>query len=162
MQKPQPEFEKIIPSPDAVQILGHWKIELYGPDGGLKETKVFSNVVATNGKEFLASFLYSAALAASTFTCKYIAIGSDSTAEAAGNTALGTELSRSTATVSYVSNQIYQLTATFATGSGTGNIYEYGILSSNSAGTLLARTTKGLITKGANDTLKVIAQVTLS
>lgn len=145
-----------------VKLVGRWRMDLYGPDGALKDFKVGTNVVCTNGKEFLASFLYSAAVAASTFTCKYIAIGTDSTAEAAAQTALFTEVSRHTGTVSYVSNQIFQVTATFATGSGTGAITEYGLLSSNTAGTLLARDTESVINKGANDTLTVTAQFTLS
>jgi hypothetical protein len=110
----------------------------------------------------MASFLASAAAAASTFTMKYIAVGSDSTGELAANTALGTELSRSTGTASYVSGQIYQITATFATGSGTGAIYEYGLFSSNTGGTMLSRDTELVINKGANDTLVVICQLTLS
>jgi hypothetical protein len=145
-----------------VTLKGRYIARLYGPDGDLKDERIGKNVVCTNGKEFLASFLYSAALAAATNTCKYIAIGSDSTAEAAANTALGTELSRHTGTVSYVSNQIYQVTATFATGSGTGSIYEYGLLSSSTGGTLISRDTESVITKGANDTLTVIYQLTLS
>lgn len=146
----------------AVTLKGKWTLELRGPDGQIKETRVGSNVICTNGKEFLASFLYSAAAAASTFTCKYIAIGTDSTAEAAAQTALGTELSRHTGTVSYISNQIYQVKATFATGSGTGAIVEYGLFSSSSAGTMLARDTESVINKGANDTLTVTAQITIS
>ena len=143
-------------------LKGHWIMRLYGHDGLLKQVKEGNNVVCTNGKEFLASFLYSAAAAASTFTCKYIAIGTDSTAEAASNTALGTEVSRHTGTVSYVSNQIYQITATFATGSGTGAIVEYGLFSSNTNGTMLARDTESVINKGSSDTLVVTAQLTIS
>lgn len=149
-------------NPNTIRLIGRYTAQLYGPDGLLKKEIIGPNVVCTNGKEFLASFLYSAALAAATNTCKYIAIGSDATAEAASNTAMGTELSRHTGTVSYVSNQIYQIKATFATGSGTGSIYEYGCFSSNTGGTLLSRTTKALITKGANDTLTVTYQLTVS
>jgi hypothetical protein len=145
-----------------VKLVGRWRYELTGPDGGLKDMHQGTNVVCTNGKEFLASFLYSAAVAASTFTCKYIAIGTDATAEAAAQTALFTEVARHTGTVSYVSNQIYQVTATFAAGVGTGAIVEYGILSSSSAGTLLARDTEAVINKGASDVLTVTAQFTLS
>ncbi len=145
-----------------IKLSGRYIAKLYGPDGELKQEVIGNNVVCTNGKEFIASFLYSAALAASTYTCKYIAIGSDATAEAAANTALGTELSRHTGTVSYVSNQIFQVKATFATGSGTGSIYEYGLFSSNTAGTLISRDTEALITKGANDTLTVTYQMTIS
>lgn len=145
-----------------LKLRGEWFVTLYGPDGEVKDYRQGHNVITTVGKEFLASYLYSGAAAASTFTMKYVAIGTDSTAEAAGNTALGTELSRHTGTVSYVSNQIYKVTATFATGSGTGAIVEYGLLSSNSAGTLLARDTESVINKGANDTLTVVAQITIS
>jgi len=145
-----------------VQLQGRWTAELYGPDGNLKQKVVGTNVVCTNGKEFLASILKSAAAAASTFTMKYVAIGTDSTAEAAGNTALGTEVARHTGTATYTSGAIYEVKATFATGSGTGAIVEYGILSSNTAGTLLCRDTESAINKGANDTLTVTCQITLS
>lgn len=145
-----------------VVLKGQWTKELYGPDGKLKYRVVNSNVVCTNGKEFLASFLYSAAAAASTFTCKYIAIGTDATAEAAANTALGTETARTTGTVSYVSNQIYQVKATFAAGTGTGAIVEYGLLSSSTNGTLLCRDTENVINKSAGDTLTVTCQLTIS
>ena len=149
-------------SSSPVKMKGEWFITLYGPDGGIKDQRQGYNVVTTVGKEFLASLLYSCALAAATNTCKYIAIGTDATAEAAANTALGTEASRHTGTVSYISNQIYQVTATFATGSGTGAIVEYGLLSSNTAGTLIARDTEAAINKGANDTLTVVCQLTIS
>jgi hypothetical protein len=155
-------FKSVYGQPPGLTISGKWKMELYGPDGKLKDSRVGTNVVCTNGKEFLASFLYSAAAAASTFTMKYIGIGTDSTTEAAANTALGVEVSRHTGTVSYVSNQIYQVKATFATGSGTGAIVEYGLFSSSTGGTMLARDTESAINKGANDTLTVTAQFTIS
>lgn len=146
----------------AFNLSGKWTLELTGPSGELKQKIVGSNVICTNGKEFLASFLYSAAAAASTFTCRYIGIGTDSTAEAAAQTALFTEVARHTGTVSYVSNQIYQVKATFAAGTGTGAIVEYGLFSSSSAGTMLARDTESVINKGASDTLTVTAQITIS
>lgn len=145
-----------------VKMKGEWFITLYGPDGQVKDQRQGFNVVTTVGKEFLASFLNSACAAAATFTGKYIAVGSDATAEAVGNTSLGVELSRHTGTASYISGQIFQITATFAAGSGTGAIAEYGLYSSNTAGTLIARDTESVINKGASDTLTVTAQLTLS
>ena len=145
-----------------VKMKGEWFVTLYGPDGQVKDRRQGFNVVTTVGKEFLASFLASACAAASTFTGRYIAVGTDSTAEAAANTALGVELSRHTGTVSYISGQIFQITATFAAGSGTGAIAEYGLFSSASAGTLIARDTESVINKGASDTLTVVAQLTIS
>lgn len=143
-----------------VTLKGRWTL-IHSRGDDVLQTIEGDNVVCTNGKEFLASFLYSAAAAASTFTCKYVAIGTDSTAEAAGNTALGTELTRTTGTASYVSGAIYQVTATFASGVGTGAIVEYGLLSSSTGGTLLSRDTESVINKGANDTLTTIVRITV-
>lgn len=143
-------------------LKGHWFIKLYGPDGDLKKEVDGENVITTNGLDYVASFLNSAAAAASTFTMGYIGIGTDSTSEAAANTALGTESARHTGTVSYVSNAIYRVTATFASGLGTGAIVEYGLFSSNTAGTMLSRDTEAVINKGANDTLTVTTEITLS
>lgn len=146
----------------SLKLEGKYFVKLYGPDGTLKEEREGHNVVTTVGKEFMASYFYSGAIAASTFTAKYIAIGTDATAEAVGNTTLGVEASRHTGTAAYVSGCIYQVTATFATGSGTGAITEYGLLSSNTGGTLISRDTESVINKGANDTLTVTYQMTLS
>ena len=149
---------------EKTKLVGKWFITLYGSPGEVKQTIQGTNVITTDGKSFLAGFLYSAAAAASTFTMKYLAIGSDSTAEAVANTALGTELNRVAGTVSQVAGAIYRVTGTFASGIGTGNVYEYGLFSTatTGAGTIFSRDTEGLVTKGANDSLVVITEVTIS
>lgn len=144
-----------------VFLKGRWKATLEGPTGEVIKRVEGPNVVCTNGKEFLASFLGSAAASPSTFTCRYMALGTDSTAEAAANTALGTEIARHTGTVSYISGGIYRVTATFAAGLGTGAIVEYGILSSSTGGTLLNRDTESVINKGASDVLTVTCDLTI-
>lgn len=155
------ELERVFGEiPNGVAMKGRWTVIL--ESGGVEKQRVVGpNVICTNGKEFLASFLYSAAVAASTFTCKYVAIGTDSTAEAAAQTALGGELARTTGTVSYVSNQMFVVTATFASGTGTGAIVEYGLLSSATAGTMLSRTVQSVINKGASDSLTSVLQITI-
>lgn len=146
----------------SLRLKGRYIVTVYGPDGQPKQEMVGPNVVCTNGKEWLARFLASAAAAASTFTAKYIAVGTGTGAEAASDTGMGTEVARQTATASYVSNQIYQLTATFATNSAVGAITEYGLFTSSSAGTLISRDVESVINVGASDTLKVVYQLTLS
>lgn len=153
---------KPVYGPTSIEMHGHVTVELFGPDGKLKQRTEGHNVITTGGKDFLASFLQSAAAAAATFTAKYIAIGTDATSEVVANTALGIESSRHTGTVSYVSGGIFRVTATFATGSGTGAIVEYGLLSSNTAGTLLGRHTSAVVNKGSGDTLTVTYDVTFS
>jgi hypothetical protein len=145
-----------------VTVVGRWYITLHGPDGVLKDYKEGKNVITTNGLDFLASFLNSAAAAASTFTQRYVAIGTDATAEAVSNTALGAESARHTGTVSYVSDALYRVTATFASGLGTGAIVEYGLLASNTAGTMLSRDTEAVVNKGADDVLTVKTEITLA
>ncbi len=145
-----------------IELSGRYIAKLYDEAGYLKQEVYGKNVVVTNGKEFLASFLKSAAAAASTFTMRYVAIGSGTNTESGSDTAMQSELARVSAVVSYVSGQIYQLTATFAAGVGTGSVYEYGVLSSSTNGTMLSHDTEALITKGASDTLTVTYQLTIS
>jgi basic membrane lipoprotein Med (substrate-binding protein (PBP1-ABC) superfamily) len=145
-----------------ITLKGRYFVTLYGPDGAVKDYREGDNVVTTVGKEFMASFLSSAAAGAATFTAKYAAIGTNDTAEAAADTALGTEAARHTGTVSYVSGAIYKVTATFAAGTGTGAITEYGLFSTSTGGTLVSRDTESVINKGASDTLTVVYNLTLS
>jgi len=144
-----------------IKLTGNWYITLYDDNGSIKDYKEGRNVITTNGVEFLASFLNSAATAASTFTMRYIAIGTDSTSETAADATLGVESERHTGTVSYSSNAIYSVTATFPSGTA-GAIAEYGLFSSNTGGTMLNRDTEGVINKGVNDTLTVTTEITIS
>lgn len=143
------------------KIVGHWDIKLHGPDGRLKDHRFGKNVITTNGKEFLARYLHSATTSGAN-DLKYIAIGTGSTAESASDTALGTETARAQGTSTYTSGAIYEVVATFAAGTGTGAIVEYGLLSSSTGGTLFSRDTEDVINKGASDTLTVTTKVTFS
>lgn len=143
------------------KLKGHWCAKLYGPDGVLKDERSGFNIVTTNGKEALAQALAANFNSAVTQTWQFVAIGTDATAESAAQTALISEASRHTGTVSYISGAIYQVTATFAAGSGTGAIVEYGLFNSNTGGTMLTRDTEAAINKGASDTLTVVHQITI-
>jgi hypothetical protein len=147
-------------NPHDVRLVGKWHSVLTRAGEVVAEQEGY-NVITTTGLHALADYLCSAALSATRNPFYFVAIGSDNTSEAAGDTALGTELSRHTGTVTAFT-AVYQVKATFASGSGTGNIYEYGLFNANSAGKMLSRDTEGLITKGANDVLTVTAQITLS
>ncbi len=146
-----------------MELHGEYYITVYGPDGKVRDRHCQPNVVTTVGKEFIASFLKSAALAASTFTAKYVGIGTGVGAEAAGDTTLGTELARQTGTVSYTSGGILNVLATFPTGAAVGAVIEFGLFSSGVAGTLLSRTLKSsAYNLGANDYIVVAYQMTFS
>jgi hypothetical protein len=148
---------------EALKLTGRYFVSVYGPDGRLKEEAATDNVVVTHGKEFIASFLKSAALAAATNTAKYLAVGTGTGAESVSDTALGTELARHTGTVSYTSGGIYNVVATFPTGAAVGAVIEFGLLSSASAGTLLSRTVRSqAVNIGALDYVVVNYQMTFS
>jgi hypothetical protein len=145
-----------------VTLDGYWTAVCRGPDGEIKQKEQGHNVVTTNGKEFLASFLNSAATGAATFLMRYVGVGTDSTGEANTDTDLGAQVNRVSGVVTYVSGQIFQVEATFATGSATGDISEYGLFSDSSSGTMLSRDTEATIAVGASDTLEVTMQLTIS
>jgi hypothetical protein len=143
------------------QISGYWRVWLHGPDGALKQQIEGHNVITANGLEALASYLASATTSGAN-TFKYVGIGTGSTAEASSDTALGGELARATGTASYVSGSIWRVTATFAAGTGTGAVAEYGLFNSSSAGTMLNRDTESVVNKGASDTLTTQVDITFS
>jgi len=149
-------FEKVYP----IKVTGRWNAKLYDQFGNLKQEVSGKNVITEGGLDYLASYLHSATTSGS-WDMIQIAIGDDATAEAASNTALGSELSRHTGTAGS-SGAIYRVVATFAAGSGTGAIVEYGLFNSSAGGTMFSRDTESVINKGALDTLTVTTEVTFS
>jgi hypothetical protein len=146
-----------------VNITGHWDIKLTGPSGELKQHVKGKNVICTAGKEALANYLASAAASATQNPFRYIAIGTGSTAETAADTALAVETARTAGTASFTAGSaVYTVYATFAAGTGTGAIVEYGLFNTSSAGTLFSRDTEAVVNKGVADTLTVVTQLTLS
>lgn len=142
-------------------LSGHVLLVLLGPDGKEKDRREIKNLIVGAGLGHMASRLLGTAQA----VMSHMAIGSGSTAAAAANTALGTELGRvaltsTTPSGTYSQNLAYA--ATFGAGTGTGSITEAGIFNAASSGTMLCRTTFALITKGAGDTLQVTWTVNLT
>ena len=93
-----------------------------------------------------------------------MAVGTNSTAAAAGDTALGTEAGRAALTSTTVNTSAGTVTyvGTFAAGTGTGALVEAGILNASSGGTLLCRTVYTTVNKGANDSMTITWVITIS
>jgi hypothetical protein len=125
---------------------------------GAKESIDINNLVVTTGLNYIVSRMKDATATA----MSHMAIGSGSSAASAGNTALGTELGRVTLTSSTVSTNTIQYVASFPAGTGTGTVYEAGILNAASAGTLLCRTVFGLVTKDAGDSMTITWTITVA
>lgn len=115
------------------------------------------NLVVTAGKEFVASRM----IGTSANVMSHMAVGSGSTAAAAGDTALGSELGRTTASAS-ASGAVVTFSSTFSAGTGTGAVTEAAILNASSSGTMLCRTVFSVVNKGASDSMTVSWTVTVS
>ena len=93
----------------------------------------------------------------------YIGLGSGTTAAAATQTALVSEIARNIATYAHVAGtKTFTVSATFAAGQATGAITEAGVFNANTGGTMLDRVTFSVINKGAEDTLTAKFTFTLS
>lgn len=143
---------------DAIKVTGNLKVVLTGPDGKVKQEQEFKNLVVTTGKAYIASRMKDTTATA----MSHMAIGTGTTAAAAGDTALGTEAGRVSLTSTTVTANAVAYVATFPAGTGTGAITEAGILNASSSGTLLCRTVFSVINKGSADTLGITWTVTVN
>ena len=138
---------------DGLNLKGRLAIALNG-----EVVQEVDNIVVTAGKGYVASRMKDASATA----MSHMAIGSGSTAAAASDTALGSELGRVALTSTNVSGAIVTYTATFAAGTATGAATEAAILNASSGGTMLCRTVFSVVNKGASDSMTVTWTVTVS
>ena len=121
------------------------------------------NLVVTDGKEFVASSMIKTT-SNSPAAMTHMGIGSGSTAAAAGNSALESQLGRVALTggTGTVSGAVVTYVATFPAGTGTGAVTEAGILNASSSGDLLCRTVFSVVNKGSSDSMTITWTVTVS
>ena len=138
---------------DGLKLKGKLAIALNGD-----VVQEVDNLVVTAGKGYVASRIKDASATA----MSHMAIGSGSTAAAAGNTALGSELGRVSLTSTNVSGAVVTYVATFAAGTGTGAVTEAALLNASSSGTMLCRTVFSVVNKGSADSMTITWTVTVS
>ena len=138
---------------DLFNLKGRVSIELNG-----QIVQEIDNLVVTAGKVFVASRMKDASATA----MSHMAVGTNATAAAAGDTALGTESARVTLTSTTASTNTIVYVATFPAGTGTAALTEAGILNASSSGTLLCRTVFTTINKGSADAMTVTWTITVS
>lgn len=146
---------------DGVKLTGRLHVVLKNEETGEVSEFDFENLVVTAGKNWIAARMKDTGSPAQ---MSHMAVGTGSTAPAAGDTALTTELARvalNTAGGS-VSANVVTYAATFAAGTGTGALVEAGIFNAASLGTLLCHTTFSVINKGASDSMTITWTVTIS
>lgn len=142
---------------DQIKAVGKLTITVTGDDGQVKDQRIVDNLVVTAGKGFIASRMTGTAAN----VMSHMAIGTGSTAAAAGDTTLATESARVSLTSSTTTNAQTLYVGTFPAGTGTGAITEAGLLNAGVGGTLLCRTVFAAVNKGANDAMTINWTVTI-
>jgi hypothetical protein len=143
---------------DSIKVTGELKITVTNPNGNVTQETVIPNLVVTSGKDYIAERMKDA----TTTAMSHMAIGTGTSAAAAGDTTLGTEAGRVTLTSTTVTANAVAYVATFGAGTGTGAITEAGLFNASSSGDMLCRTVFSVINKGAADTLGITWTVTVN
>lgn len=144
-----------------IKATGLVSFVLTDANGNIKEQQDH-NLVVNSGLAHIAGRLMGSPTAMS-----HIAVGTNTTAVSATDTALGAESARvaldsTTNVTTNVTNDTVQYIATFAPGTGTAALTEAGIFNDASIGVMLARTVFPVINKGAGDTLTITWKVTVA
>lgn len=157
---------------DAIQINGALSFVLTDSlTGKVRQELYVPNLVVTAGKGFIASRMVGTAQT----IMSHMAIGTSSTGELAGDTALGAELtagggytgySRASLSVATASNNVVTYSANFPANNpsapaGGAVLREAGIFNASSAGTMLCRTTFPIVTKLPADALTITWTITI-
>ena len=143
---------------EQIKVTGDVVVVITGPDGNEKSRREIKNLVVTNGKGFIASRM----VGVSANVMSHMSIGSNTTAAAAGDSALGAELGRVALSSSTVSGAVSTYSASFPAGTGTGAVTEAGIFNASSGGTMLCRTVFSVVNKGADDAMSITWAITVS
>lgn len=138
---------------DDLKLTGNLTIAVN--DEIVQETK---NLVVTAGKNFVASRMKDTSKAAMT----HMAVGTGTTAAAAGNTTLVSETDRNALTSTTVTNNEIAYVCTWAAGDATAALTEAGIFNASSGGDMLCRTVFSVVNKGASDSMTITWTVTVS
>lgn len=128
---------------------------------GEVETVHKDNIIVDVGFDFIADAIGKAASRPGVMG--FIALGTGTTAAAAGQTALVMELDRNAATYAHTAGtKTFSFTANFPAGDATGAITEAGVFNAASAGIMLDRVVFPVVNKGADDSLTAVFTFTMS
>jgi len=144
---------------DGASLKGQLEIVLKDQSGKVKERRTEKNLIVNTGLNAILDRL----VGTSEAVMSHMGLGSSSTAAAAGQTALVSQLgSREAIDSSTVTGSSVAYVCTFEAGDATGTITEAGIFNAASGGTMLCRSVFSSITKGANDSLNVTWTITVT
>ena len=143
---------------EGLKLRGDVALVLRDKNGNVKDERKIENLIVDTGLNFICDRMKDDETAMT-----HMALGSGSTAAAAGDTSLGSQLgSREALDSSTVTNNQIVYVASFEAGDATGAVTEAGIFNASSGGTMLCRTVFAVVNKAADDTLTVNWTITLT
>lgn len=143
---------------DGLKLRGDVALVLRDKHGNVKDERNIKNLIVDTGLNFICDRMKNDETAMT-----HMALGSGSTAAAAGDTTLGSQLgSREALDSDTVSANTITYTSSFEANDATGSVTEAGIFNAASGGTMLCRTVFAVVNKGADDSLSVTWTITLT
>lgn len=143
---------------EGLKLKGDVALVLRDKNGNVKEERKINNLIVDTGLNFICDRMKDDETAMT-----HMALGSGTTAPAAGNTALESQLgSREALDSSTVTNNQIVYISSFEAGDATGAVSEAGIFNAASGGTMLCRVTFAVVNKAADDVLSINWTITLT
>ena len=144
---------------DDLKLRGDVAIVLKDKDGKVKESREINNLVVSAGLTYICSRMADA----SAGVMSHMALGSGTTAAAAGDTDLESILgSREVLDSTTASSNTIAYVSSFEAGEGTGAVTEAGIFNAATSGTMLCHVIFPVVNKQADDTMSVTWTITLT
>jgi hypothetical protein len=143
---------------ESVSIKGNLEVILLDEKGIQKDYRKIDNLVVAVGKQVIAARLIGNTIAIPS----HMALGTDNTAAATSQTALGGELGRVVFDSTARTTNVLTYVATFPAGTATGALTEAAILNASSTGNMLCRTTFSTVNKAVGDTIVITWNVTVA
>ena len=143
---------------ESVSIKGNLEVILLDEKGIQKDYRKIDNLVVAVGKQIIAARLVGNTIAIPS----HMAVGTDNTAAATSQTALGGELGRVVFDSTTRTTNVLTYVSTFPAGTATGALAEAAILNASSTGNMLCRTTFSTVNKAIGDTIVITWTVTVA
>ena len=145
---------------ETMQLQGAMTLIVRRASGDI-ETVHKDNIIVNVGFDFIADAIGKSASRPSVMG--FIALGTGTTAAAASQSALVSELDRNAATYAHTTGtKAFSFTSDFPAGDGTGAITEAGVFNAASGGIMLDRVVFPVVNKGADDSLTAVFTFTMS
>ena len=144
---------------DNLKLRGDVSIVLKSADGSVKDSRAIKNLVVNDGLNFIVSRMKDTTQGA----MSHMAVGSSTTAAAAGQTDLVSILgSREALDSTAVSTNTVTYVSSFEAGEGTGAVTEAGIFNASTSGDMLCRSVFPVVNKQATDSMTISWTISLT